>query len=401
MQTQHWQLIQDIFNAALTLDIAQRDHFVAQRCGQDKALILKVTALLSAHQNSDEYLSALSGKLYPLIKEELPKRTTVAHYELLEQLGEGGMGIVYRAFDTRLQRTVAIKFIALGRADSKAARERFLHEAKAAAQLNHANVCDVFEVSESDDGQLYLVTAFCEGRDLGVLLAEKQLSVGAVLQILIQLADALCAAHAKGIYHRDLKPANIIVDDNMHIKLVDFGIAKIVGIDVSRPGEMVGSVSYMSLEQFTGVNVAQGCDIWSLGVLLYEALSGHRPFNADSPARVMYQLFHSDVPQLSAQDIPLQPLFNKLISRCLQLDQYYRYPDANSLLADPQALHQQLKTNDLLESVPLRQKNNKQLANTATKSHQELRKVTALAVVFHDPLQFAKVQAIIINDGGI
>lgn len=382
MEMENWATLQDIFNAALDLPVVEREQFIKQRCHNNASLMAQVHALLTACQDSESFLTDLSGQLYPLIKEQFPQRESVAHYQLQEQIGEGGMGVVYRAFDTQLKRTVAIKFMAISHAGSDRSRERFMHEAKAAAQLQHRNLCDVFEVGETEEGQLYIVTPFCEGQNLSALISAKQLSIGNILLIFIQLSDALHAAHSKGIFHRDLKPANIIVEPSMALKLIDFGVAKIAGVDISLSGEIVGSVAYIAPEQFSNGSVDQRSDIWSLGVLFYETLCGNRPFQGDSASSVMYQLFHSDVPQLSMDDVPVLAQFNQIISRCLQLDAQYRYSDAALLLADLKTLQRQLQEQQLLDIIPRREQKTDPVFHTHSTVFEELRKVTAVGVVY-------------------
>jgi serine/threonine protein kinase len=221
---------------------------------------------------------------------------TVSHYKILEKIGGGGMGMVYKAQDLRLDRFVALKFLPPHLSMDNEGKQRFIQEAKAASALDHPNICTIHEINETEEGQMYIVMSYCEGETLKQKLKNIPLSppskgdsgacrglpVDVCLDYAIQIAQGLSKAHEQGIVHRDIKPANIMITNDGIVKILDFGIAKLAGATMmTREGTTKGTVSYMSPEQIRGKNVDQRADIWSLGVLLYEMLSGEQPFKGD------------------------------------------------------------------------------------------------------------------------
>ena len=215
------------------------------------------------------------------------KGETILHYRILEKIGEGGMGEVYLARDTKLDRNVALKFLPKEFTKNKDARDRFKREAKAAAALNHVNIVTIYEVNEYED-QTYIAMEHVDGRTLKDMISDPgsrravPLPIDTVLNIATQIASGLAAAHEKGIVHRDIKPQNILVDKNNHVKILDFGLAKLKGVSpLTRESSTLGTVNYMSPEQARGREVDQRSDIWSLGVVLYEMLTGELPFRGD------------------------------------------------------------------------------------------------------------------------
>lgn len=345
---ENWERIEDIFNHALSLNPNARLDYVASQCEGDKHLQHQVLTLLDADDDSDRYLSDISDSFYPLMNDiELDR---VKHYQLLEKIGEGGMGIVYKALDEKLQRIVAIKFLLAYRAKNPSDKTRFMHEAKAAAGLNHPNVCEVFDVDETEDGRLYIVTAFCEGKNLSTLIKEKKLSIGQLFSIVIQLCDALKIAHNNGIVHRDLKPENIIVGDDNTIQLVDFGIAKTAGSDISQTGQLVGTFAYMSPEQFSAGIIDQRTDIWALGILLFEALTGSKPFSGENAAEIMFQIFNNDSPTIYNHRNEHKDVFlriNHILQRCLSIEKQRRYHTTETIKSELQQLLDYLKPLEL------------------------------------------------------
>ena len=262
---------------------------------------------------------------------------TVSHYRLLEKVGEGGMGVVYRAEDTRLSRSVAIKFLPPHLSADPDARRRFLQEARAASALNHPHIAVVHDIGETDDGHAFIVMAFHEGTTLQEQLSGGALPVEDALRIVRQVALALGAAHAAGIVHRDVKPGNILVGRDGHVRLADFGLARLaMTTRVTRDGTTMGTAPYMSPEQVRGEDVDSRSDVFSLGTLLYELLAGHLPFRGDHPQAVLYAIANTEPPPLPG-DVP--PAVAGIVSRALRKSPSERYAHASDLIADIDALY--------------------------------------------------------------
>ena len=262
---------------------------------------------------------------------------TVSHYEILEKLGEGGMGIVYKALDTTLDRHVAIKFLPPHLQADPDAKTRFIHEAKAASALEHPNICAVYEIDETPDHQMYMVMPSYDGQSLQDRIKEGPVSADEALDFVEQIATGLAKAHARGIVHRDIKPGNIFVTEDGHIMILDFGLAKLAGqTKITKTGTTVGTVSYMSPEQAQGEEIDAGSDVFSLGVVLYQLLAGHLPFAAEQEAAILYKIMNEDPAPLATHRDNLVEGFQRVIDKALAKDRETRYRDASVLLEDLQ-----------------------------------------------------------------
>lgn len=256
---------------------------------------------------------------------------TISHYKITEKLGEGGMGVVYKADDTKLKRTVALKFLPPSAAAGEEERARFLREAQAAAALNHPNVCTVYEIDEID-GQMFISMAYLEGEDLAHKLKAGALALEDALDTTIQIAQGLEAAHSKGTIHRDIKPANVMITMAGEAVLMDFGLARFPGAALlSMPGHTGGTAAYMSPEQASGKDVDHRADLWSLGVVLYQALTGRMPFPGQYLQAILYAILHEDPHEISVTHI--SPDLREIIFRSLAKDPADRYQSATAMLA--------------------------------------------------------------------
>jgi serine/threonine-protein kinase len=259
----------------------------------------------------------------------------IQHYKILEKLGSGGMGTVYKAKDTKLDRFVALKFLAphLSRAEEE--KKRFIHEAKAASALDHPNICNIYEIDETRDGQMFIAMACYDGESLKEKIEHAPLPVDEVIDIAIQIAQGLAKAHSKKIMHRDIKPANILITKDRQIKIVDFGLAKLAGRTMlTKEGTTLGTVAYMSPEQTLGTDVDHQTDIWALGVILYEMLTGERPFKGDYEQAVMYSIMNEEPEPVTdlRPEIPIS--LGQVVIRALEKKPEKRYKHIEELLDD-------------------------------------------------------------------
>ncbi|MFQ5706851.1 MAG: protein kinase [bacterium] len=262
---------------------------------------------------------------------------TILHYEILAKLGEGGMGVVYKAEDKKLERTVAIKFLPHHIAANSEERERFKTEAKAAAALNHPNIATIHAIEEVDD-EMFIVMEYIEGRELKEIISD-QFSVNRIIEIATQIAAGLQAAHEKGVVHRDIKSANIMVTGNGQVKIMDFGLAKVRGgALVTQVGTTLGTAAYMSPEQARGEEVDQRTDIWAFGVVLYEMLTGELPFKGDYEQAVIYAILNTEPEPVTSHRDDTPPELAAIVSRCLAKDPEQRYSSTAELMEACQAL---------------------------------------------------------------
>jgi len=260
----------------------------------------------------------------------------IGRYEILERVGQGGMGVLYRAHDPVLDRDVAIKMMLVDLAAEPGARERFEREARAVAKLQHRNVVTIHEFGETD-GSPYIVMEFLGGHDLEALMRRRPpLRLDEKLDIVIQLCAGLGFAHERGIVHRDVKPSNVRVLEDGTVKILDFGIAKMAQSSTTARGQVLGSPSYMAPELLTEGPIDGRADLFSTGVLLYELLSGRKPFAGDSPTAIVYQILHAQPPALASLVPDLPPQLATIVERALEKDPARRYARASELMADLQ-----------------------------------------------------------------
>src|SRR6185503_19108022 len=262
----------------------------------------------------------------------------VKHYQIVNLIGEGGMGEVYLANDTTLGRRVALKVLPTFVSKDPERLRRFTQEARAASRLSHPNVCVVHEIGETEDGRPFIAMEYVEGVTLRQRMRDHVMKLGDVLDIAIQIADALTAAHESGIVHRDIKPENIVIRPEGFVKILDFGLAKLTErhksattttmptlLLHSTPGVVIGTAAYMSPEQARGVAVDERTDIWGLGVVLYEMATGRAPFTGETPTDVVVAIVERDQPLISEHVEGVPPELERIVKKALRKDKNERY----------------------------------------------------------------------------
>lgn len=306
MDPRRWPEIRARFDELVDLDPDELTIRLAAIAATDPELHRAVASLVAADAGAGERLRHVESALLPPSSPAtntfgtLPDPLgltghTISHYRVLEPLGVGGMGVVYRAEDTRLDRKVALKFLLPQYSLHTQAKDRFLHEARSAGALDHPNICTIYDVGESEDGRLFLAMPLYAGELLEARLArEGPLPIGDAIEIARQIASGLTCAHAAGIVHRDLKPGNLMLLPEGMLKILDFGLAKARDLTLTDPGHRPGTVAYMAPEQIRGEAVDPRTDLWALGAILYEMVTGKRPFGADHAFSMAYAIAHEE-----------------------------------------------------------------------------------------------------------
>ena len=343
MEAVTWDKIGLLFDEALSMPPEKRLAFLDDVCRDDDALRDELVSLLAAYDEATAYLGDLAEALRMPLPVTVSDATDgpdpllgarVAHYVIRERLGRGGMGVVYRAEDTRLQRTVALKFLPPLWTEDERAMARFRQEAIAASALDHPNICTIYEINETTGGRLFIAMACYEGETLKEKIARGPLPLETALDYARQIARGLARAHASGIVHRDVKPANVMVTEDGRVKILDFGLAKVPDANLTRPGVTMGTPAYMSPEQMRGAVVDHRSDVWSFGALVFEMIAGSPPFRGDYQAALEYMVVNEDPPSLSDLCPDLPPALAHVVGLCLEKDPAHRYPSMDDLLAD-------------------------------------------------------------------
>ena len=352
MAYENWQKVREVFDATLRQEPEDRQTYLNEACGDDQDLLAEVESLFSSFDKSGDFMetpaAAQVADIIDSDTQRLETGTRFGHYEIISQIGIGGMGEVYLAKDQKLDRRVAIKILNEKFSQDEANLKRFVREAKAASALNHPNILVIHEIGESEDKH-YIVSEFIEGRTLREVLTQSQMSLGEVLDVSIQIAGALSAAHGAHLVHRDIKPENVMVRPDGYVKVLDFGLAKLVeqenksflGFEESiaakgqtAKGVILGTVSYMSPEQAKGEQVDERTDIFSLGVVISEMITGRTPFAGDSMAETFANLINAEPQPLSrsAESVPDELL--RIVAKTLRKNKDERYQTMKDLLVD-------------------------------------------------------------------
>src|SRR5438552_1407662 len=366
MTSARFQTIEEIFRAALDQEPDQISAFLDTACEGDELLRRKVEALLASRQRADSFIETsavgLATRIIQNGQADLLVGRTMGHYKLSERIGAGGMGDVYLATDITAGRQAALKLLPERFTGDAERLKRFQQEAHALVGLNHPHILTVYEIGE-DHSTHCIASELIEGETLRQRLMRGRMEVGEAVDVAIQVASALAAAHETGIVHRDIKPENIMLRPDGYVKVLDFGIAKLAEQEVpvtlaeeeavllveTNLGSILGTVRYMSPEQAYGTQVDKGTDIWTLGVVLYEMVTGHAPFTGETPGEAMSSILEKEPPPLTSYLAHTPAELQQIISKTLRKDREERYQSAHELLEALKVLRHKLEFQAELE----------------------------------------------------
>lgn len=387
MESEKLKQIEEIYHAALELSSVERIEFVKQSCGTDEVLLREVESLLAVEDNSESFLDVPPESLVAamFVGEESHTNLVnkkIGHYKVLQLLGKGGMGEVYLAEDTKLERKVALKILPQEFAADEVRMSRFVREAKSASALNHPNIITIYEIGEAD-GTHFIATEFINGKTLNEYIKSNSLNFKSALEIAVQIASALDEAHSAGIIHRDIKPDNVMIRDNGLVKLLDFGIAKLSVIrknaeskkhlkeKVNSPlhssktnlGTIIGTADYMSPEQAQGKEVDARTDIFSFGVVLCQMMSGNLPFEGKTVLEMIDSILKNE-PKPISPEIPTE--ITQIIDKCLQKNKDERYQTIKEVFIDLESAKNELVTQRIIHITDEIQPNTQTYKASAT-----------------------------------
>lgn len=362
MDGDRWQDIQNILDQVFDLPPQEQENIITTQCAGDPALEKEVRSFLAADAQSNDLFDQLSEPMESdLTVTVMQAAKTFEQYDIIQKIGIGGMGVVYKVWDKRLERYIALKYLSPKLILDESVRKQFKTEARAASRIDHPNICAIYDIGESTENQLYFTMPFYTGKDLGKHIAEAtansdddassqtdaitplQQKAPEMAGYALQIAAGLAAAHSEDILHRDIKPGNIMVTEKGIVKILDFGIAKIVDGDATTTQLMAGSTAYMSPEQTLGYKLDQRADIWSFGVVLYEMFTGQLPFDGKDNAQITQAVLAGKVtPLASHPNAPKSKTLERIIERTLQTELDKRCSHIGELFPDLQRLQSEL-----------------------------------------------------------
>jgi serine/threonine protein kinase/Tfp pilus assembly protein PilF len=367
MTNENWQKVREIFDVALQKEPNERQSYILEACGRDKILLAEIESLFVNFDKLDGFMEtpALNGfgGAIETKRKTLEQGRCFGHYEINKQIGVGGMGEIYLAKDKKLERKVAVKILNEKFSREESNLNRFFQEAKAASGLNHPNILTIYEFGQSEDVH-YIVSEFIKGKTLREILKQSSLKLSEIIDISIQIASALSAAHEANLVHRDIKPENIMIRPDGFVKVLDFGLAKLVeqknksifGLEESinernstAKGVILGTVNYMSPEQAKGERIDERTDIFSLGAVIYEMIAGQTPFAGESISETFANLIKIEPPSLSSFAVNVPDEFQSIVSKMLCKNKGERYQTMNDVLADLKDFRENFSLNEILE----------------------------------------------------
>src|SRR5947207_2655363 len=366
MTPERWQQVNELFQAVADRTPDERTTFLQRACQGDEALLREVESLITSHESAENFIESPAFEIAPELLTKEPagaiKGELIGRYRIESLVGVGGMGEVYLARDEQLGRKVALKFLPERLTADKTQLSRFKSEARTASALNHPNILTVYEIG-TDGKRHFIATEFIEGETLSASLMGGRMSVQEAVHGAIQVASALVAAHNAGIVHRDIKPENIMLRPDGYVKVLDFGIAKLAEQEVpvtmaedealllveTNLGSVLGTVRYMSPEQARGAHVDRRTDIWSLGVVLYEMVTGHAPFTGHTAREVMTSILEKEPPPLKSYISQAPAELQQIVSKALRKDRTERYQSAGEVLQELKNLRGKLESKAELE----------------------------------------------------
>ena len=370
MSDLQWENLKEIFHAAVDLPSGERAAYLDKACEGNQSLRSAVDSLIRSHEGTRHFIDSPAFQVAAemlLDDHEFKAGDLISHYEIRSVLGEGGMGKVYLAQDTKLERKVALKILPQRLATNQEHMHRFIQEAKTAAGLHHPNIAQIFEIGEQDHTR-YIAMEYVAGETLRQLLSGRKIETKRAVELAAQVASGLSAAHREGVIHRDIKPDNLIVTGRGEIKILDFGLAKLIerqregggvnelttavraSTDVTTPGVIMGTVAYMSPEQARGEKVDQRSDIFSLGVVLYEMVTGQRPFKGKSAVDTLHAIINLDPLSVAHSNSRMPAELTDILAKALAKDASERYQHAGDFELDLRRFKRAIESNTLVSS---------------------------------------------------